>query len=182
MKRTKAAKSSADRSACDPTSDYIVEELSALYTCVQRKIIPMIRRLREGLGDRSEKWTHSEMSHFFEQIVGWSRVDSASGHCLYKCVFTGKIMGFSGHDDRDLSVPSKRSILRDMQIYLNIFSNHVFKIQSWQLEVPNFSDSAVRLTEFHCNKDEILSQASVDTMRTLDMVGSKARSRNAPKP
>jgi hypothetical protein len=150
-----------------------VLHLESVYHEIKKKVIPLIQQLRTGLGDRSEKWTHAELITLFSRCYGWRRMHAVGGHCAYQCRFTELVVGFSGHDVRELSVPAKISLMRDLQVYLNIFSNHIFKIQSWHEAEPDFYAAARRLEEFRDSKAEVLELCRADAERTISTVGSK---------
>lgn len=150
-----------------------VLHLESVYHEIKKKIIPLIQQLRTGLGDRGEKWTHPELIALFSQCYGWRRINTVGGHCAYQCQFTEQTVGFSGHDSKELAVPAKISLMRELQVYLNIFSNHIFEIQSWHDKAPDFHTAAERLQAFMQNKAEVLALCRADTERTIGTVGSR---------
>ncbi len=172
-KKKRGEETKKSEQVATPVNSRRVLHLESVYHEIKKKIIPLIQQLRIGLGDRSEKWTHSEMITIFSKCYGWRLMHTVGGHCAYQCRFTGQTVGFSGHDVRELSVPAKISLVRELQIYLNIFSNHIFMIHSWHEKAPDFHAAAERLEAFLQNKAEVLELCKADTERTIGTVGSK---------
>ncbi|MEC8064054.1 MAG: hypothetical protein VX112_04330 [Pseudomonadota bacterium] len=159
----------------------LAAKLGAVYTSIKRKFVPCILKLREDLGDGRGKWKHSDFISLFSHCDGWT-ITISGGHCLCQCDLTGMKLGFSTHDARDLSVGIRTSLLRDLQMYCNIFSNYVFEIQSWHAAAPDFLYSVNRLRAFHANKAHILEQVFLDSERTIGAVGSKVSNKRCRTP
>ena len=150
-----------------------------MYHEIKKKIITLIQQVRIGPGDRSEKWAHPELIALCSQCYGWRRANTVGGHCACQCRFTDQVVVLFDHDSKELAIPAKISLMRELQVYMNIFSNHIFNIQSWHDKAPDFHVAAERLQAFTQNKTEVLALCRADTERTIGAVGSKVPMRPA---